>query len=356
MVRTKVGGLLVAVAGGFVRRRLVTAVGLVTVLALAVVSCGGSDDSSGAGDVDDDAAATTTSVEDADGSLAPEDLSLDGRIVFARAGGRFGDETVFVANADGTGEQQLSELGSACCPWVSRDGSAVLFAASASGDRVTVESSALDGTGRAVRPLPTDTMNLGPGPFSPDGTQVAFEGFDSADPSLNGIYVGDIDSGEQRQITQDGGIPGDWSPDGALIVFFRGPEGDPPAPGSLFVVQPDGSGERRLTPEDVPVQCCFGYRWSPDGSRVLFADADGVLWTVSSDGSGLSELFRDTEGRYAITPTWSPDGSQVLFALDPTPNPFAHPANGLYVIDADGSGLALLIGGDDFKRTPSWVP
>lgn len=326
-------------------------VGSVTVLALAAVSCGGSDDSSEAGDNVD---TTTTSVEEADGSTVPDDLRLNGHIVFTRAGGRFGDETVFVANTDG--EQQLSDLGSACCPWVSHDGSTVLFAASAPGDRVTVETLALDGTGHTVRPLPTETMNLGPGPFSPDGSQVAFEGFDSADPSLNGIYVGDIDSGEQRQITHDGGIPGDWSPDGALILFFRGPPGDPPAPGSLYVVQPDGSGERRLTPENVPVQCCFGYRWSPDGSRALFADADGVLWTISADGSGLSELFKDTEGRYAITPTWSPDGTQILFALDPTPNPFAHPSNGLYIIDADGTGLTLVIGGDDFKRTPSWVP
>ncbi|MGH9212048.1 MAG: hypothetical protein ACRD2C_15390 [Acidimicrobiales bacterium] len=332
------------------RRRLGRTLGSVTVVALTVVSCGGGDSSEAGDDID----ATTTSVDDADGSANPEDLRLDGHIVFSRAGGRFGDETVFVANADGTDEQQLSDLGSACCPWVSRDGSTVLFASYAPGDRVTVESLALDGTGRTVRPLPNETMNFGAGPFSPDGSHAALEGFDSADSSLNGIYVGDIDGGEQRQITHDGGIPGDWSPDGTLILFFRGPPGAPPAPGSLYVVQPDGLGERRLTPENVAVQCCS--RWSPDGSRAAFADADGVLWTISADGSGLSELFRDTEGRYAITPTWSPDGTQVLFALDPTPDPFAHPANGLYVIDADGTGLALVIGGDDFKRTPSWVP
>jgi hypothetical protein len=45
----------------------------------------------------------------------------------------------------------------------------------------------------------------------------------------------------------------------------------------------------------------------------------------------------------------------ILFALDPSANPFAHPVNGLYVIRADGTGLTLVLGGNDFKREPVWV-
>ena len=60
-------------------------------------------------------------------------------------------------------------------------------------------------------------------------------------------------------------------------------------------------------------------------------------------------MFKDANGRFAITPTWSPDDSMIMFALNPTSNPFAHPPNGIYVIRANGSNLT------DFKREPTWV-
>jgi Tol biopolymer transport system component len=98
----------------------------------------------------------------------------------------------------------------------------------------------------------------------------------------------------------------------------------------------------------------LNYRWSPDGSKIVFANPDGGLWTIAPDGTGLAEVFHQADA-WAITPTWSPDGSMILFGLDPSPNPFAHPANGLYVIRADGTDVTLVLGGDDFKREPSWV-
>jgi hypothetical protein len=45
----------------------------------------------------------------------------------------------------------------------------------------------------------------------------------------------------------------------------------------------------------------------------------------------------------------------IVFALDPIADQFQHPANGLYVIRADGSGLTEVIGGHNFKREPVWV-
>jgi hypothetical protein len=43
-----------------------------------------------------------------------------------------------------------------------------------------------------------------------------------------------------------------------------------------------------------------------------------------------------------------------MFALDPTNDAFSHPANGLFVIKADGTGLTLISGADDFKSQPEW--
>ncbi len=314
-------------------------------LVLFLAGCGGA------------ASTTTTSRLPADEttvtSIAP--LALSGRIVFTRAGGSYGDETLFTANADGTGEVQVPGFDQGCCPWVTRDGASILFAASAADGRITTRVANFDGTGQTLVALPDGTLNLGPGPFSPDGQRIAFEGFDE-DPTRSGIYIGDIDGANLVQITAEHVIPGDWSPDGATILFFRGPDTDPPGPGSLFTVDVNGGDERRVTPENVAVQCCFNYRYSPDGSKIVFADPDGSLWLINPDGTDLKPLFIDVEGRFAITPTWSPDGTRIMFALDPTANPFSHPMNGIYVIDADGTGLTLVIGGSDFKREPTWVP
>ena len=292
---------------------------------------------------------------------------LAGRVVFLRPGGRLGGGTVFTANADGTDENQLSETGEACCVWATRDGQRVLFSTLAPDGRVTTVTVNFDGSDRFVVPLPDGTLNLGPGPFSPDGTQIAFEGFVDAHPESHGIYIGSADGANPVQITHDLDIPGDWSPDGTQLLFLRDPDGDSPAPNGLFIVNVDGSGEHQLTPGDVVVPCCWGYRWSPDGSRILFPDENGVLWLINPDGSDLTQLFIDEKvehvRRAAITPTWSPDGTQIMFGLSPTrspidppTNPYGDSPNGLYVIEADGTGLTLVIGDASFKQEPYWVP
>jgi hypothetical protein len=43
-----------------------------------------------------------------------------------------------------------------------------------------------------------------------------------------------------------------------------------------------------------------------------------------------------------------------MFALNPIADWFSHPANGIYVINADGSGLAQVIGGGQYKSISDW--
>jgi Tol biopolymer transport system component len=289
----------------------------------------------------------------------PAITGLTGHILFTRAGGTYGDETLFLANADGTNEQRLSEFGIACCPWSTPDGSRIVYAGSSSADaRVSTVTGKLDGSDKVVLPLPKGTLNLAPGPISPDGKLLAREGFDEAHPEAGGIYVTRASDGANlRRVTQKHFIPGDFSPDGTHLVLFLSSDESlsPPAPGSLWTVKLDGTGLRQLTPKATLAGCCFNYRWSPDGSKILFADPEGVLRTIAPDGSHLTQVFKDTDGRFAITPTWSPDGSMIMFGLDPSRDPFAHPVNGLYVIRADGSGLTEVIATPDFKREPVWV-
>jgi hypothetical protein len=86
--------------------------------------------------------------------------------------------------------------------------------------------------------------------------------------------------------------------------------------------------------------------------------SSGAIWTIHPDGSGLTKVFEDAQGGLAITPTWSPDGRFILFGLDP-PGSLATiddaPANGLYVIEADGTHLTPVVLSKDWKRNPDWV-
>jgi hypothetical protein len=281
---------------------------------------------------------------------------LKGQVVFTRAGGAYGDETIFVANADGTGERRITAP-DRCCPWATSTGSMVVFSEGA-GERITAVTTNIDGSRRRVLPLPKGTLSLAAGPITKNGAVIAREGFDDVHPASSGIYLTRSSDGKViRRVTKKHFIPGDFSPNGKRLVLFKGPDepDGPPPPGSLWIVNTNGTALRRLTPASVKVQCCGNYRWSPDGTKIVFADFDGLIWTIAPDGSKLTRVFKDTDGRYAVTPTWSPDGSMIMFALDPIKNPFVHPKNALYVIRADGSDLTHVLGGNNFKREPNWV-
>jgi len=97
------------------------------------------------------------------------------------------------------------------------------------------------------------------------------------------------------------------SPDGRWIAFNTWEEQE-----DLFLVQPDGSGLRRLTNDlfrdRVP-------RWAPDGRLVFLSNRSGryEAWAIRPDGGGLEKLT-DTQGK-ARNPVISPDGRFLAFGL-----------------------------------------
>ena len=98
---------------------------------------------------------------------------------------------------------------------------------------------------------------------------------------------------------------------GGKIAFER-PRPDRNAEGyvinsEIFVVNADGSGERRLTRntgrDSNPV-------WSPDGRRIAF-ESNWQLNVMNADGSGQRRLTRNGGRNFA--PAWSPDGQKLAF-------------------------------------------
>ncbi len=84
------------------------------------------------------------------------------------------------------------------------------------------------------------------------------------------------------------------------IVFQRSSGGD------IMVINPDGTGLRRLTNGIDPVL-------SPDGQTVAFTrwqGETGTLWTIGVDGS--NETAVAGEIKQAKGPDWSPDGTRIV--------------------------------------------
>jgi Tol biopolymer transport system component len=98
------------------------------------------------------------------------------------------------------------------------------------------------------------------------------------------------------------------SPDGGWVLFST--IGGPPE--DVFIVRPDGTGERQLTNDRAADR---RPRWSPDGSRFAFYSnritGRYQIWSARPDGSEL-ELIVENE-RSVIHPSWSPDGSRVAY-------------------------------------------
>lgn len=94
--------------------------------------------------------------------------------------------------------------------------------------------------------------------------------------------------------------------------------------------------------------------WSPDGGRIAFSSAreitDGLgLYVMNADGSGVA-LVGDEEGVFVRRPTWSPDGERIAFAADL----FAD--FDIFVTNTDGTGAVQLTSSRDNEYFPDWSP
>lgn len=120
----------------------------------------------------------------------------------------------------------------------------------------------------------------------------------------------------------------------------------PSAPESA--ASPPASSPAQLSPS-VPAPSSTTLPMAALTGRIVFTRAGGpfgdeTIFTAAADGTNELQL---TENGESCCVRVSPDGRTVA-------DDFEHRPNGLYVIDADGSNLRQVIGGNDFKREPEW--
>ncbi|HEY0548075.1 MAG TPA: M28 family peptidase, partial [Verrucomicrobiae bacterium] len=185
------------------------------------------------------------------------------------------------------------------------------------------------------------------------------------------IFVARSDGSTVRRLTASAGYDaeGAFSPDGKKIVFcslrdayptnklsaadWKRLETDPAYFGEIYIMNADGSQQRRLT--HTP-----GYDggpfFSPDGQRIVWRhfETNGVMadvFTMKLDGS---DVRRITDfGCMSWAPFFHPSGDYLVF----TANKLGFANFELFIVDAQGAGEPVRVTDTDgFDGLPSFSP
>ncbi|HZI99985.1 MAG TPA: hypothetical protein VFD22_04935, partial [Gemmatimonadaceae bacterium] len=274
---------------------------------------------------------------------------------------------IYTSNADGTGIRRLTNnLFAEYDPQWSPDGTRIAFARSRDPEEPTEFFSPtnsdiymMNADGSNVVQLTQGGTDWHPA-WSPDGRKIAYAGW------KNGyavISVLDLSSGSNTSSTvgYDVGFNTDpaWLPGGHYITFSSDwylPDFAP----LIFQVRADGSEAPTLFfPATFDVSNSTSYRlgqpsWSPDGSRIAFAECEyfygcwgsGSIVVMYNSRSGIKRVV-ETSNIAGIS--WSPDGAYIAYSSQTcrlcTPPSISY-------VSPDGTQKGLIISN---AFSPSWT-
>lgn len=244
-------------------------------------------------------------------------------------------------------------------PAISHDGTriaAVVSRVNMKADRRDTQLVLVDVKTGAQRPLTFARLGVANPLWSPDDGHLAFLAAAITGKHKAGkpqVFVLSLAGGDARRVTDapEGVEQFAWNPDGSSIAyaapdppdekalarredsFEMGDDGlftaAAPRPQHIWIVNADGSGNRRLTsgtwslPESAPnVEGPPPLSWSHDGQWIAFprrpnpsiGDAEeSTIWEVNVSNGQLRKLT--THQTFEESPLFSPDGSQVSYGF-----------------------------------------
>jgi TolB protein len=218
-----------------------------------------------------------------------------------------------------------------------------------------------DGTG--VRRLTNSKFNEGCKQpcFSPDGNSIGYSG--SLEGQIWQIYLMDTDGGNRRTITQShrASTGPSFSPDGWKICFLRPETYRRTLVGGwawddldVHIINVDGSGERRITPQKY--RGARNPSYSIDGKTIVFSAA-GEIYILNSNGEG--EPWRLTTGKEANSinsdPSFSPNGDRIAFVSNRVSRPSPYDFE-VWVMNVDGTEARQITRNQSKNSYPVFSP
>ena len=156
--------------------------------------------------------------------------------------------------------------------------------------------------------------------WSPDGQQLLYV---AERGRVRKLFRKDLRGGQPVQITQGpfDDVQPAWSPDGSKVLFVRGREPEHKLqPGDVFGPWLDADLfelDLRSGKEERLVENAFNPSFSPDGARIA-VDASWAgprrVWILDAQGHNPQQATTDSSEEVAhLAPRWSPDGKKIVF-------------------------------------------
>jgi Tol biopolymer transport system component len=274
----------------------------------------------------------------------------NGRIVFDND-----DGPIYTVEPDGSDLRQIA-FGHDQAHW-SSDGSRIAMDAGLPDDHVSTALINADGSGLQTMPIPDPTASIVCPIWEPGDARVACEFWDDVNPErLPGIFTVHVSGWDMpTRLTTNtlGGhdIPGDYSPDGKRLAFWR----EDPSRGAMAVFVLD-LGTGAIDRVSDWIEDTHTVSWSPDGRKLLYDDHRGNIVVSRADGSRRHQVTLQLAGfRFAFEPSWSPDGERIVFSM------FTRRSKagrlGIFTAAADGSDVRpVALATDGAFSNSDWGP
>ncbi len=177
----------------------------------------------------------------------------------------------------------------------------------------------------------------------------------------DGIWVSRADGRERHELLAH--LPGgqaspDWSPDGTRIVFAERTPAE-----AIWIADADGSNAQEIVPS---FEGCCGQDhayWSPDGGSIAFVRWLGPEDAITSqvmvyrlaDGS-LDVLAAASAPMVIDHPRWSPDGSRLAVELSVLGPDGAYTGGSVGLVDIASGAITSITDPAAFGGWPNWSP
>jgi Tol biopolymer transport system component len=237
-------------------------------------------------------------------------VSPDGTMVAYGSLDDAGNTQAFIARLDGTDVRQVTQHGAGGPFDWSPDGAAIAYTSGYEEDvtNIFVFDLATGETSQVTNEKPTTEKCVGCGPqgaaypqFSPDGASIVYEVYRGGD--YVDVRIVPVTGGKSVLLVDDAAL-GTLSPDGSMLVVGCGDRFG----GGICIGHADGTNLRQLVSGSAN-----GPKWSPDGTRIAYNDADDNKIFVVDVAAGGTTLVAKVSGPAQFGLELSPDGTRIAY-------------------------------------------